>query len=217
MFLLALAFFFQAAAAAQGVVLRTFEDDKIGAAPSGFQLAEGREAPAGQWTVRREAKAQVLVHEGKQAPPDSFAVAILSGAQYSDVSVSVRLKATGGGRSAGLVWKYQDPMNHYSVHLDLVRQDLAMYRVVSGNRIRVEREDDLELDPDAWHSLRIRQEGGYVRVYLAGIRLFSERDRVPQAAAGVGIWVAGDSTAMFDDFRVEDRRESPPSRNPTKP
>ena len=218
MFLLAMAFFFQAVGAAQGVVLRTFEDDKIGAPPAGFQLAEGREAPKAQWTVRREGKAHVLVHEGKQAPPDSFAIAILSGAPYSDVSVSVKLKATGGGRSAGLVWKYQDPMNHYSVHLDLVRQELAMYRVVSGNRIRLEREDDLELDVDAWHSLRLLQENGQIRVYLGGIRVLSERDRLPQAPASVGIWVAGDSTVMFDDFRVEDETSDAPPRNkPQKP
>lgn len=213
MFLLALALFFQAAAAAQNVVLRTFEDDKVGAPPAGFHMAAGREAPPAQWAVRREGKANVLVHEGKPAPADSFAVAILSGAQYTDVSVSVKMKASGVGRSAGVVWKYQDPMNHYSVHLDLVRQELSMYRVVSGNRIRVEREDDLELDADAWHSLRLLQENGQIRVYLGGIRVLNERDRLPQAPAGVGIWVAGDSTVMFDDFRVEDETIDAPPRN----
>ena len=60
-----------------------------------------------------------------------------SGAQYQDVQVSVRFKAIGGGRKAGLVWKYQDPLNHYSAYLDLRKQELAMYRVVNGNRIRL--------------------------------------------------------------------------------
>jgi hypothetical protein len=130
----------------------------------------------------------------------------------------VKLKATGTGRSAGLVWRYQDPMNHYSVHLDLVRQELSMYRVVSGNRIRIEREDDLELDADAWHSLRILNENGQIRVYLGGIRVLGERDRFPQTPANVGIWVAGDSTVMFDDFRVEDETIDGPNRNkPQKP
>ena len=92
--------------------------------------------PPSGWTVKREGNGRVLVHEGKPSPADSFAVAILSGAQYQDVQVSVRFKATGGGRTAGLVWKYQDPMNHYSAQLDLARQELAMYRVVNGNRIR---------------------------------------------------------------------------------
>jgi len=203
MLLLLLTLFFQAAAVAQVAIVRTFDDDKIGAPPAGFLTAAGRDAPANRWTVKREGDARVLFHEGASAPADSFAVAILSGAQFADVQVSVRLKATGGARAAGLVWKYQDPMNHYSAQLDLSRQEVAMYRVVSGNRIRLEREDDLELDPDAWHSLKVVQAEGQIRVYLGGIRLFSERDRVPSRPASIGVWVAGDSTVMFDDFRVQ--------------
>jgi hypothetical protein len=211
MLLLLFSLFFQVAAAGQSAIVRTFEEDKIGAPPAGFALAAGRDAPPDRWTVRREGNARVLVHEGKAAPVDSFAVAIFSGAQYTDAEVSVRIKATGGGRVAGLVWKYQDPMNHYSAQLDLVRQELAVYRVVSGNRIRLEREDDLELDPDAWHSLKILQRDGSFRVYLGGIRVFSERDRLPRAPASAGIWVAGESTAMFDDFRIEDETDDAPA------
>ncbi len=211
MLLLALSMFVQAAVAAQDVVLRTFDDDKVGAPPAGFAVAAGRDAPSDGWTVKREGNARVLVHEGRQSPADSFAVAIFAGVQYQDVQVSVRFKAIGGGRTAGLVWKYQDPMNHYSAQLDLAKQELAMYRVVNGNRIRLERENDLELDPDAWHSLKIFQERGEIRVYLGGIRVFSERDRLPRASASVGLWTGGDSSIMFDDFRIEDETEDAPT------
>ena len=216
MLLLALSLFLQAAGATQAVVLRTFEDDKVGAPPPGFALAAGRDAPADAWSVKREGTARVLAHEGRQSPHDSYSVAIFSPAQYQDVQVSVRLKASGGGRTAGLVWKYQDPQNHYSAQLDLVRQEISLYRVVNGNRIRLEHEDDLELDPDAWHSLKIFQENGQIRVYLGGIRVLSERDRMPRSRASVGIWAGGDSTVMFDDFRIEDETEDAPGNPPAK-
>jgi len=224
MFFLALSLFLQAAGAAQSVVLRTFDDDKIGAPPAGFVLAAGRDAAADRWTVKREstdkarAESRVLAHEGNPSPTDSFAVAVLSGVSYQDVSVSVRLKAISGGKTAGVVWKYQDPMNHYFAQLDLTKQEVAIYRVASGNRIRLEREDDLELDPDAWHSLKVFQEDGELRVYLGGIRVFSERDRVVRGPAGVGVWVGGDSTVLFDDFRVEDETEvQKPAAKPQAP
>jgi hypothetical protein len=210
MLLLALSMFFQAAGAVQNVVMRTFDDDKIGAPPAGFMLAAGRDAASDGWTVRREGAARVLIREGKPSPADSFAVAVFSGAQYHDVQVSVRFKVIGGGRTAGLVWKYRDPLNHYSAHLDLAKQEIAMYRVSNGNRIRIEREDDLELDPDAWHSLKVFQERGEIRVYLGGIRVFGERDRLPKAFGSVGIWAGGDSTVMFDDFRIEDETSDGP-------
>ena len=210
MLLLAVSLFLQVtAAAAQSVVLRTFENDKVGAPPAGFLVAAGRDAAADLWTVRREENGHVLVHQGKPSPPGGFAVAIVSGAQYENVEITVRMRASGGGRSAGLVWKYQDPLNHYAVQLDLARQELALYRVSSGNRIRLERVDDLELDPEAWHSLKVLQEDGEIRVYLGGIRVFSERDRQSRGPAGVGLWSSGDTTVMFDDLRVEDEAGGP--------
>ena len=216
MFFLVLSLFLQATAAPADVVLRNFDDDKIGAPPAGFVMAAGRDAAADRWTVKRDGSARMLAYDGKPSPPDSFAVAIFSPVQYSDVQVSVRLKTVGGARTAGLVWKYQDPLNHYSAQLDLVRQEIAMYRVANGNRIRIEREDDLELDPEAWHSLKIFQEDGQIRVYLGGIRVFTERDRSPRATAKVGMWVSGDSVVLFDDFRIEDETEDRPS-GPAKP
>ena len=218
MFFLVLSLFLQAVAAPADVVLRTFDDDKIGAPPAGFVTAAGRDAAADRWTVKRDGTARMLVYDGKPSPSDSFAVAIFSPTQYGDVQVSVRLKTVGGARTAGLVWKYHDPLNHYSAQLDLVRQEIAMYRVANGNRIRLEREDDLELDPDAWHSLKIFQEHGEIRVYLGGIRVFTERDRSPRATAKVGMWVSGDSVVLFDDFRIEDETVDAPSKaaSPTK-
>ena len=211
MLLLALSMFLQAAGTVTDVVMRTFDDDKVGAPPAGFTLAVGRDAASDGWTVKREGAARVLWRDGRPSPADSFAVAIFSGTQYRDVQVSVRFKMIGGARTAGLVWKYQDALNHYSAHLDLAKQEIAMYRVANGNRIRLEREDDLELDPDAWHSLKIFQERGEIRVYLGGIRVFRERDRLPNMLASVGIWAGGDSTVMFDDFRIEDETTDAPA------
>jgi hypothetical protein len=86
-----------------------------------------------------------------------------------------------------------------------------MYRVVNGNRIRLEREDDLELDPDAWHSLKIFQEHGQIRVYLGGIRVSASAITCLELPASVGLWTGGDSTVMFDDFRIEDETEDAPA------
>ena len=210
MFFIALSLFVQVAAA-QSIVLRTFDDDKIGAPPAGFVLAAGRDASPDQWSVQpggkgRRARARRAPVAARQLCPRGVQRRPVSG----DAEISVRLKVTGGGRSAGLVFKYQDPMNHYAVQLDLANQDLAMYRVVSGNRIRVEREDDLELDPDAWHSLKVVQDRDEIRVYLGGIRVFTDRDRTPRTPLSAGLWSAGDTTVLFDDFRVEPDYERRP-------
>jgi hypothetical protein len=191
--------------AAQSLV-RTFDDDNPGAPPGGFELAVGREATPDRWVVSRDGANHVLAHLGGSGPRDGFAVAVYAGSQYRDGEISVRLKTTGGSRVAGLVWKYRDPQNHYVAQLNLATQELAIYRVVGGNRIRVEREDDLELDPDGWHSLRVVQNDDQMRVYLGGIRVFSDRDRTLGGPGYVGLWAANDAGVLFDDFRVRPSR-----------
>jgi hypothetical protein len=193
--------------AAQALVVQTFDDDAAGKPPPGFSLAAGRQASADRWVVRREAAASVLAHLGEPGPPDAFAVAIHQGEPIAEADMSVRLKATAGSRTGGLVWRYQDPLNHYAAILNLEQQELAIYRVVRGNRIRLEREDDLELDRDAWHTLRVVQDSDSIRVYLGGIRVLGDRDRTFSAPGAFGVWAAGDSDIAFDDLRAAPRVE----------
>jgi hypothetical protein len=109
-----------------------------------------------------------------------------------------------GARVAGMVWRYQDPSNYYQATLDLTRQEVALYRVVRGTRVKLEDEDDLELDPAAWHAMTIRQDGDRVRVYLGGIGVLRARTREGDRGGLVGVWSAADATASFDDLRVDD-------------
>jgi hypothetical protein len=197
-------------AAAQPAAVRTFETERPGAPPDGFTLTATRQERPGSWSIRREGSSQFLVHDADTPPQAGFAIAAATNAgTFRDVVVSARVKLVGGERAGGLVWRYQDAQNYYAVSLDLLRHELAMYRVVAGNRIRVEREDDLDLDVDAWHALRIVHEESSARVYLGGIRVFDVRDRTFRAGAA-GLWSTSGSTAAFDDVRiaaVDDRRD----------
>jgi hypothetical protein len=116
------------------------------------------------------------------------------------------MRLAGGSLVGGLVWRYQDEHNHYQMLLDLVRRELAMYRVVAGNRIKVEREDDLELDPAAWHTLKIVHDQSQVRVSLGGIRVFEDQDRTFRTGRA-GVIAGGIADVWFDDLRIEPERD----------
>jgi hypothetical protein len=89
------------------------------------------------------------------------------------------------------------------VSLDLAAQEISLYRVARGNRIRLEREDDLELDPNAWHSLRVEHEDGRIRVALGGIGVIRAREREIDEGGRAGVWSAGAATTWFDDVHVQ--------------
>ena len=186
------------------VVVRSFDDETAGMPPQGFVFAAARQAAAGRWMVRADAPGQQhLLHLADAAAGGGFSLAVLDTAHPEQLRLSARLKIPEGERVGGLVWRYQDAENFYIVALDLRAQDLALYRVVRGNRIRLEDEDDLELDPAAWHTLRVVHDEDDIRVSLGGIGVMRTRDRTLMAGGRAGVWAGGATTAWFDDLRVE--------------
>jgi hypothetical protein len=196
-----------AVVAAQSNLTRTFDDDQIGSPPKRFLFPVTREAAPDKWLVRREGDNALLAHLADTSGGSGFALAVLDGPRYGDVTVATRLKLVGGDRAGGVVWRFQDSRNYYMVRVDLGKQEIGLFRVVDGNRIRIERDDDLELDPNAWHTLKIVQKDERARIFLNGIRVLQERDRTFRGPGGVGLWSTGSAVVYFDDFRAEEQSE----------
>jgi hypothetical protein len=206
------------ASASAQVAVRTFDEDPIGSPPPGFTFTVARQQTPGRWLVRAEGASHYLTHLADPAAGGGFSLAVLDTPHPVQMRVSVRLKLTEGERLGGLVWRYQDAENFYLAALDLRVQELALYRVVRGNRIRLDEEDELELDDSAWHSLRVAQDDDDIRVSLGGIGVLRARDRTFAERGRAGVWSGGGATLWFDDLRVEpelddDRRRDGGGRN----
>ena len=190
----------------------TFDQERLDHAPAGFSFASMRQVDAGRWMVQKHAGQAVLVHQAEPSA-SGYALAIADGPTAPDVSVSARLRFAGLVKMGGLVWRYQDDRNFYALVLDLTTRDLAMYRVAGGNRIRLDVEDDLELDPQGWHTLKVTHERADIRVSLGGVRVFDEQDRRADrdktVAGRVGVLAAGHAEVWFDDLHFEPRRSRP--------
>lgn len=192
------------ASASADVVRRTFDQEPASAPPAGFSFAAARLPEAGSWLIRADGANRYLAHARAASPMDGFSLAILDAPPPIDLRISARVKLVDGSRTGGLVWRYEDPENFYAVSLDLAQQAMAIYRVSRGNRIRLEFEDDLELDRDGWHVVRVEHTDGRIRVSLGGIGVMRTRDRRGTPETGrAGIWSAGASTTWFDDLSVD--------------
>lgn len=189
-------------AVSQGTVW-TFDEVPAGRPPSGFSFASEAEDQPGRWVLFRDGANGVLAHMQQASPAVQLAVA--AGA-YEEVVVSARVRFAEGARSAGLVWRYRDPNNYYLMALDLQAQDVRVYRVVGGNRTRLDQEDKLELDPGLWHTLKIEDRGMRIRVWINGVPVVSARVRTESDPGAAGVWTRGDAVTWFDDVRVEPAR-----------
>jgi hypothetical protein len=191
------------ATASAQIAVRTFDEDTIGTPPAGFTFAIARQQTPGRWLVRADGSNHYLTHVAEPAASGGIALAVLDTLQPVQMRASVRLKLTDGERVGGLVWRYQDAENFYVAALDLRVQEVALYRVVRGNRIRLDEEDDLELDDSAWHTLRVVQDDNDIRVTLGGIGVMRARDRTFPDGGRAGVWSGGGATTWFDDLRIE--------------
>jgi hypothetical protein len=195
------------AVAGAAASVRTFEGDAVGRPPAGFTFHVVRQQSPAVWSVQRNGDNSFLEHPGDPGGREGFALAILDREPRGRIGLSARIRLAGGTRAGGVVWRVQDPDNYYLARLDLERQDIGLYRVVKGNRVRIEGEDDLELDRTAWHTLKVVQESENIRVYLGGIRVLRARDRTFEDRGAVGVWCTADSTAHFDDLRLDQGAE----------
>lgn len=186
----------------------TFDEDPVDRAPSGFTLAAMRQSDAGRWVVQRTDVGGHLVHRADPKAP-GFALAVADRSVPEDMAVSARLKFNGTSRVGGIVWHYVDDHNYHALLLDLDQGALSVYRITAGNRVRLDMKDELELDPDAWHSLKVAHIGQDIRVMLGGVRVFDEHDRRGHrsgALGRVGLVSTGTSEIWFDDLIVETKR-----------
>jgi hypothetical protein len=185
---------------------RTFNTEPVNAPPAGFVMTAMRQPSPGTWLVRKAGDNGYLAHAA-QASHHGFGIALPAMEPLADVSIVVRLRLASGSRAAGVVWRYQNEDNHYQVVLDLAKRELAMFRILSGNRIKLEGERGVELDADAWHTLKIVHDDHRVRISLGGIRVFDEDERTFRSGR-VGLLAAGDAEVWFDDLRVDAERRS---------
>ena len=73
---------------------------------------------------------------------------------------------------------------------------------------RIEFEDDLELDVEAWHTMKVVHDDNEIAVSLGGIKVFEEHGRFVRVTTPgrVGLVATGSSEVWFDDWRVEPRQ-----------
>jgi hypothetical protein len=195
------------ALSAQRGATYTFDADPSGKPPGGFVMSAFRQDSPGTWTIARTGANGLLSHPA-EAARTGWSLAVAPTGPVRDVVVSVRLRLAGGGRAGGVVWRYQNAENFDAVLLDLARGEISAYRVVGGSRITFDTEDDLELDVDGWHTVKVAQDGSEVSVSLGGIRVFHDRDRrdARPREGLAGVVAGGNSEVWFDDLRIEPRQ-----------
>jgi hypothetical protein len=183
-----------------------FEKDEPDRPPAGFEFTATKESPPGKWLVRKDGEKKVLAQLDENETSQRFAMAVAKDAAFKDVSLSVRGKPVSGkvDQAVGLVWRYKDENNYYVARSNVLEENVRLYRVVNGNRIKFAGKENVELKTGEWHTLKVEHQGALIKVFLNGEKLFEAEDRTFPDAGKVGLWIKADSVTWFDDLSAEE-------------
>jgi hypothetical protein len=185
-----------------------FDDFAVGAPPEGFFFAGARQAAAGTWEVRGAGGQRHLIHVADPSVTmRGISVAGVNTPAPSDVKVTARLRLVDGDRAGGLMWHYKSANDFYFVSIFLAVREIALIRVTGGNRVTLDRVMNVDLDPEAWHTLSVVHTGNQIVGHVDGIPVVKGRDRTLAEGGRAGVWSAGNSTTWFDDITIEDHLE----------
>ena len=185
----------------------SFDGDKTGQPPRGFQLHRTGGGRTGIWRVMADSTApsrpNVLTQNDTDMTDYRFPLCIYESVTARDVDVSVQFKAIGGkiDQAGGLVWRYKDEDDYYVLRANALENDLRIYHVVGGKRRQFGRAR-VVVAANIWHTIRVVNVGSDCEAYFDGKRFIHTTDETLKERGKVGLWTKADSYTLFDDFRI---------------
>jgi hypothetical protein len=200
-----------------------FDAVRPGVAPPNWTFVSALGGPHTRWEVRYDPSApsrgNVLEQVNGSSRESESPVAIFDKVicRDGDLSVKFKIEGQGKGRSAGIVWRYQDASNYYLLHFSADEKNIALFRVKDGHSqplpVVVEGASVQERSGHSgvyhdihlgqWYVAKVTFRGSKIRVLFGNRRLFDAEDSGFAGAGKTGVWTHGKTTAAFDDFRID--------------
>ncbi|MGE0337264.1 MAG: DUF1259 domain-containing protein [Gammaproteobacteria bacterium] len=184
-----------------------FDDVEIGAIPDGWRIEGTNQRGAlAEWSVQARSDAPsspnaLVLSDPKDNTGSTFNLSWTDTVELSDGVIEVSVKADSGreDQGGGPIWRVQDKDNYYIARWNPLEDNFRLYTVKQGSRKMIE-SAKVEVDPKAWHQIRVEHHGDEIRCFFDGRALFTARDSTFSEPGGVGVWTKADAATSFDDF-----------------
>lgn len=176
-----------------------FDTDKSG------NIAEGFTNEVGEWKVVADptapSKPNVLAQLFKNSG-ESFNITLVSGTNYKELDISVKMKAIAGkeDQGGGLVWRALDAKSYYVARYNPLEDNYRVYKVEKGRRIMLQSANIKH--NGGWHVLRVWMKGDHIQCYYDDRKYLDVKDSTFQEAGKIGLWTKADAQSHFDDLTV---------------
>jgi hypothetical protein len=196
----------------------SFDRLKPGSFPPFWTSTANRANGSAKWEVLLDANApsrpNVFVKTPNQAGESDFPMAIFDRITCRDGELSVKFKIATSARrikTAGIVWRYQDPRNYYLLQFSVDEKNVALFRVQDGQVRPIPIKGGKagafgvprDLRAGQWYAAKVLFHGSSIKVLFDNRQLFDATDDSLPSAGKTGLWTRGATEAAFDDFRID--------------
>lgn len=170
------------------------------------------------WRIRLDdtapSRPEVLARIPPSASESQSSLAIYDKVVCRDGDLSVKFKIAPSERrvkTAGLVWRYQDPRNYYLLQFSVDEKNIELFHVRNGQQRPIPVTGGKpglpgithDLRTDQWYVARVVFRGPAIHVLFGNRELFAAVDDSLTAAGKTGLWTKDGTIASFDDFRID--------------
>lgn len=201
----------------QGTERVDFDKAWAGGMPPFWAAAETHAGPPPRWEIVVDKTAPSRKNVFAQVSPsgreNEFALAVFDKVICRDGDLSVKFKITGGrdAKTAGIVWRYQDPNNYYVLEFSADQHRMSFIRVQNGESktIPITSGKALvqslahDMTAGQWYVARVSFRGEKIRVSFGNRLLFEASDASLSREGKTGLWTRAGTQAQFDDFRID--------------
>jgi hypothetical protein len=174
-----------------------FDNEVAGKLPTSWK------AVSSTWAIAADGTNKTLKQTGKNKP-DQSNICIQNKLRYQNLQIEARIKPVEGGKEkgGGLVWRYHDAKNYYVARVNLVENNLKIYKVTKGVRKEI-KSVNVKIKANEWQTLKVAMIGYTMNCYLNDKKLLSATDTTLPNAGSVGFWSRADAVSLFDDLKIK--------------
>ena len=190
------------------IVTWDFDGDPPEQVPMGWSIRETNPTEArATWQVIKDRSApsprNVMALTDSRNYDGTFNLAIVDGSSFTDLDLSVRVKAISGkeDQGGGPIWRCRDEDNYYICRFNPLEGNYRLYVVRNDRRKQLE-SVKFNSQPGRWYTVRVTMIGDRITCYLDGRKLLEAKDDTFGDAGMVGLWTKADAVASFDDLEV---------------
>lgn len=199
---------------------------EVGGTPPGFTSGVTPKGQPGEWKIIEAPaptafaplsplalganKRPVLAQIARDPTDEHFPFLVYDGEVFGDFAFTTKFRCQDGKveQMAGVVFRYQDPLNYYVVRASALGNSFRFYKFVAGLRSQpIGR--SMPIPTGRWGELTVICQGNKITCLLNGKVAIGELTDNSFAFGKVGFWTKSDSVSYFSDAKVSYKPRTP--------